>query len=138
MTSSQPRKQRKSQYNAPPHIKRKRMRARLILDKGDSRFATVRSVTVRVGDEVEVIRGDFGHPSKGKRNNGPRGRAGLRGTVLAVLPETGHIHISEATTQKSDGKEVAYPIHVSNVVVKRLDESDAKRLAKLQERTKGE
>ena len=55
--SSKPGKQRKAQYNAPMHIKRKRVRARLQLDKPDERLAGLRSVTIRVGDTVRVVRG---------------------------------------------------------------------------------
>ena len=69
--SSKPGKQRKAQYNASMHTKRKRVSARLQLDKPDERFAGVRSVTVRAGDTVRVIRGDFSHG--GKRHGGKRG-----------------------------------------------------------------
>ena len=54
-----PNKQRKAHFNAPLHEKRKRISARLQLDKPDARFDGVRTVTVRVGDTVRVIRGDF-------------------------------------------------------------------------------
>ena len=50
----QPGKQRKAQFNAPLHGKRKRIRARLRTD--DPELAAIRTVTVRVGDEVEVLR----------------------------------------------------------------------------------
>ena len=61
MSSKQPGKQRKAQYNAPFHVKRKRIRARLRTEDPD--LAGVRTITVRVGDEVEVLRGDFGSPN---------------------------------------------------------------------------
>ena len=48
--SMKPGKQRKAHFNAPLHEKRKRVAARLQLSKPDSRFAGVRTVTVRVGD----------------------------------------------------------------------------------------
>ena len=47
MVSKKAGKQRTSQRDAPLHVKRKRMRARLISDDPDLR--QVRSVTVRVG-----------------------------------------------------------------------------------------
>ena len=77
--SSKASKQRLSQADAPTHVKRKRMRARLVSDDPD--LINIRTVTVRTGDEVEVVRGDFGHPNsaksdtKGKRLGQPRGRA---------------------------------------------------------------
>ena len=46
--SMKPGKQRKAFFNAPMHEKRKRLSARLLLDKPDSRFDGVRNVTIRV------------------------------------------------------------------------------------------
>lgn len=60
MTTKNPGKNRLSQSKAPIHVKRKRMRARLITN--DPNLQNIRTVTVRVGDEVEVLRGDFGKP----------------------------------------------------------------------------
>ena len=57
-------KQRLSQSEAPMHVKRKRMRARLVSDDPD--LINIRTVTVRVGDEIEILRGDFGHPNSAK------------------------------------------------------------------------
>ena len=85
MSSKKAGKQRTSQKEAPIHIRRKRLRARLITDDQDLR--NIRSVTVRVGDEVEVTRGDFSHPNsakadtRGKRLGQPRGRAGVKAKV---------------------------------------------------------
>ena len=45
MSSKQPGKQRKAQFNAPLHVKRKRIRARLRTDDPD--LAAIRTVTVR-------------------------------------------------------------------------------------------
>ena len=59
--SSKASKQRLSQSDAPTHVKRKRMRARLVTDDPD--LINIRTVTVRVGDEIEIVRGDFGHPN---------------------------------------------------------------------------
>ena len=62
--SSKASKQRLSQSDAPTHVKRKRMRARLVTDDPD--LINIRTVTVRVGDEIEIVRGDFGHPNSVK------------------------------------------------------------------------
>ena len=62
--SSKPGKQRVGQRDASMHVRRKRMRARLISE--DPELQSIRRVTIRVGDEVEVIRGDFGHPNSVK------------------------------------------------------------------------
>ena len=127
--SSKPGKQRKAQYNASMHTKRKRVSARLQLDKPDERFAGVRSVTVRAGDTVRVIRGDFSHG--GKRHGGKRNNEPLTGAVLRIDAEKGRLYIEGVKASKADNKEEAVPVHVSNVVVTQLDESDRLRIAKL-------
>lgn len=127
--SSKPGKQRKSAANASPQVKRKNLRARLATS--DDRFAGIRSVTVRVGDTVEVQRGDFGHPSKGKRLRDARGRAGVEGKVVGIHASNGRILVEGVTNSKADNKEEGMPIHVSNVVVTRLDESDPLRMRNL-------
>ena len=122
--SMKPGKQRKAHFNAPMHQKRKRVAARLQLSKPDARFAGVRTVTVRVGDVVQVTRGDQAHG--GKRNNEP-----LTGAVLRIDAEKGRLYIEGVKASKADNKEEAVPVHVSNVVVTQLDESDRLRIAKL-------
>ena len=118
------------------------MRARLISD--DPELQTIRRVTVRVGDEVEVIRGDFGHPNsaksdtRGKRLGQSRGRAGVSGKIAKVDTNSGMIFIDGVTITTSDGKEEAIPIHPSNVIVTKLFEGDTLRLKRLLERTGGE
>jgi len=136
VSSHKPNKQRKSFFNAPIHVRRKRIRARLAL-KGD-RYAGVRSTTVRAGDTVEILRGDHGNPSKGKRSDGDRrGRAGTSGVVVSVNSQNGTLSVDGVTVQKKDGKEVPYPVHASNVVIVKLDESDPLRLQRLSERAGG-
>ena len=131
--SSKPGKQRKAAANASRQNKRKRLRARFATT--DSRFAGIRSVTVRVGDTVEVQRGDFGHPSKGKRLGDSRGRSGVQAKIVGIDSSNGKILVEGVTGSKSDDKEQGIPIHVSNVVVTSLDESDPLRMKKITERS---
>ena len=126
--SSKPGKQRKAQANAPLHVKRKRVRARLQLDKPDDRLAGLRSVTIRVGDTVRVVRGDYAHG--GKRVGGKRNADPLSGKVLSVDSNT-RLSIEGATATKSDNREEAVPVHASNVVVTKLDETDKLRMQHL-------
>ena len=51
--SSKPGKQRKAQFNAPIHVKRKRIRARLQLDKPDERLAGLRSCLLYTSDAAD-------------------------------------------------------------------------------------
>ena len=131
--SSKPGKQRKAIAKASKQNKRRLLRARLATN--DSRFAGIRSVTVRVGDTVEIQRGDFGHPSKGKRLGDSRGRAGVEAKVVGVDSSNGKIFIEGVTGSKSDDKEQGIGIHVSNVVVTSLEESDPIRMKKITERS---
>jgi large subunit ribosomal protein L24 len=124
--SSKPGKQRKAQANAPMHIRRRNITARLMLDSPDDRLAHVRSVTVRVGDTVRVVRGDMAH-------GGKRHASTTQGAVLGVDASTGRLTIEGVTSTKSDNREEAVPVHASNVVVVRLDESDKLRMQKLTE-----
>ena len=96
------------------HQKRKRVAARLQLAKPDARFAGVRTVTVRVGDVVQVTRGDQAHG--GKRHGGKRNNEPLTGAVLASMSKRA-LYIEGVKASKADNKEEAVPVHVSNVVV---------------------
>ncbi len=139
MSSKSPSKQRKNAANAPLHTQRKRLRARCL----DPNYSNIRNVTIRVGDEVEVHRGDFGNPNslkgeKGKRHGEARGKSGLRAAVAGIDTGSGHIFVEGLTHSKADGKEEGIPIHSSNVVVVKIDDSDPIRLKKLQSRNGGD
>ena len=141
MVSKKAGKQRISQRDAPIHALRKRIRARLITD--DPELKNIRSVTVRVGDEVEVTRGDFSHPnsikadSRGKRLGQPRGRAGVKAKVASIDTKNGFIFIDGLTQSTADGKEEAVPVNPSNVVVTKLYEGDPVRIQSIIEKSSG-
>ncbi len=130
-----------AQSKAPIHIRRKRMRARLITD--DPNMKDIRSVTVRVGDEIEVTRGDFSHPnsvktdSRGKRLGQARGRAGVKAKVASVDTGNGFIFVDGLTQSTADGKEEAIPISPSNVIVTKLYEGDPLRIQRIMNRVSG-
>ncbi len=139
MVSKSPNKQRKAAAKSPLHTRRKRIRARCL----DPNYTSVRSVTIRVGDEVEVRRGDFGHPNsqkgeKGKRHGESRGKSGVRARVAGVDTSSGSIFVEGITHSKADGKEEGIPLHPSNVVVVKIDDSDPIRLKDLQSRNGGD
>tara|TARA_B100000959_G_scaffold14544_1_gene14230 strand:+ start:62 stop:499 length:438 start_codon:yes stop_codon:yes gene_type:complete len=141
MSSKKSGKQRMAQSKAPIHIRRKRMRARLITD--DPNMKDIRSVTVRVGDEIEVTRGDFSHPnsvktdSRGKRLGQARGRAGVKAKVASVDTGNGFIFVDGLTQSTADGKEEAIPISPSNVIVTKLYEGDPLRIQRIMNRVSG-
>jgi len=141
MSSKKSGKQRIAQIKAPIHVRRKRMRARLITDDPD--LKDIRSVTVRVGDEVEVTRGDFSYPnsvkadSRGKRLGQARGRAGVKAKVARVDTGNGFIFVDGLTQSTADGKEEAVPISPSNVIVTKLYEGDPLRIRRIMDRVSG-
>ena len=141
MSSKKAGKQRTSQKEAPIHIRRKRLRARLITDDQDLR--NIRSVTVRVGDEVEVTRGDFSHPNsakadtRGKRLGQPRGRAGIKAKVASVDTKNGCVFVDGLSQTTADGKEEAVPVNPSNLIVTKLFEGDPERIKRIVERSSG-
>ena len=141
MVSKKAGKQCQAQTDAPMHVLRKRIRARLVTDDPD--LALIRTVTVRVGDEVEVLRGDFGFPnsvkadSRGKRLGQSRGRAGVKSSIVGVDTKSGYVLVEGVTTSTADGKEEALPIHPSNLVVTKLYDGDPLRIKRIMERANG-
>ena len=114
-SSVQPRKQRKYLYNAPAHIKSKFLGARLSKELQE-KYST-RTMRVRTGDKVKVVRGTY----KGKE-----------GKVESVDVVKTRIFITKIDQPKPDGTKRLLPIHPSNVIITELDLSDKKRKAKLE------
>ena len=142
MVSKKPGKQRRKGSDAPLHLKRKRIRARLVTD--DPELQAIRTVTVRGGDEVEVVRGDFGSPnsikteSRGKRLGQSRGRSGVKAKVASVDTERALVYLDGMTSSTADGKEEGVPIRASNIVVTSLFDGDQLRIKRLLERAGGD
>src|SRR3989338_2993685 len=57
ISSRQPRKQRKYRYNAPMHVRQRLVSAHL--EKALRKEYNKRTLTVRKGDEVKIMRGQF-------------------------------------------------------------------------------
>jgi large subunit ribosomal protein L24 len=111
--SSQPRKQRKYQYNASAHTKGSFLNAALSEELKAKHSKN--SMRVRVGDKVKVLRGQ----NKGKI-----------GTVDSVDVSSSKIKIQKVELVRKDGTKFMYPIHASNVQILEL-KSDKKRDASL-------
>lgn len=117
--STQPRKQRLAMYTASLTERRRRIAAHLsdeLMEKYQRR-----SMPLRKGDAIKVVRGDF---------------KGTSSEVLRVDRKRYLIEAEGVTVRKADGTEVVRPIHPSNVIITKLDLSDPKRRAML-ERKKG-
>ncbi len=114
--STKARKQRKSRANAPLHKKRRMVVAHL--DVPLMKEYNVRSLTVRKGDTVKVIRGSEDFKS---------GEA----KVASVDMKNMKIIIENITVPKADGTQKPKPIDPSDVVITKLDLSDPWRKEKL-------
>ena len=117
MSSKQPRKQRLARYTAPYHRRHREMAApidRGLRERQMSRgFMYPRSMSVRKGDRVMIVRGE------GKSKSS---------TKIAKVDRKGRkIYVEAFTYFKSDGTELQRPIDASNVVIINPDWSDMRR-----------
>ncbi|MAG52930.1 MAG: 50S ribosomal protein L24 [Nanoarchaeota archaeon] len=117
-SSKNPRKQRKYVANAPLHIKRKMLASRL--SKELSKKYSRRSVGIKKGDVVKIVRGNFKNHS---------------GKIDKVLTKKFKVHIEGIQNLKRDGNKAFYPLHPSNLIITELNLEDKKR-QKIFDRTK--
>merc|ERR1711872_740049 len=112
VTSSR-RKQRKRQFSAPSHIRRKLMSAPLSKDLRQK--YGVRSMPIRKDDEVQIVRGHFKSQQVGK--------------VLQAYRKKYVVHIERIQREKANGATVHVGIHPSKVVIMKLKlDKDRKRI----------
>lgn len=108
--SKQPRKQRKYVYQAPLHARHKMMSVTLSPELRE-RFDR-RSLPVRSGDTVKVMRGDF---------------KDHEGKVTAVDLKNYRLMIDGVVVTKPDGNKVFHSVHPSKVMLVELDLEDDER-----------
>ncbi|MEE9525247.1 MAG: 50S ribosomal protein L24 [Candidatus Woesearchaeota archaeon] len=113
--SKAPRKQRKYRYNAPLHIRNKFMSVHLSKELKEKHKK--RNITVRKGDTVKILRGQF----KGK--TGKIDRVNLKSTK---------VYIQGIESTKKDGTKTFYPFNPSNLMIIELNLSDKKRAKSLE------
>ncbi len=114
LASSQVRKQRKYRYNAPLHTKHKFLSAHLSKDL-KSKYGK-RSVPVRKGDEVLVMRGSF-KKKKGK--------------VSEINLKRSRVAIEGLQRQKKDGTKVNVYFNPSKILIQTMNIDDKERIAAL-------
>lgn len=108
--SGKPKKQRLFHYNMPLHRKHAGLRGHL--DKKLRQSLGRRSVQVRKGDSVKVLRGS---------------KKGSSGKITGVNCKKGVVFIEKLVRKKVSGEEVPLPIHASNLLVVEVDRGDSKR-----------
>lgn len=121
-SSVQPRKQRKFIANAPNHIKRKLMGSNL--DKALREKHGIRSIEVRKGDTVKIMRGNF------------KGKQGKVGTVDIKNSRVQVDGVQRA--KKFGGEKLVTWFHPSSVKILILNSDDKKRFKRSKEEVKEE
>lgn len=114
-SSKQPKKQRKYRSNAPLHIKHKFMASHL--SKELRQKHNKRSITLRKGDKIKILRGNF----KGKS-----------GVVERVVSKRDKIYVNGIEVIKKDGTKQLVPLRPSNLLITQLNLDDKKRKLKLE------
>jgi len=111
--SRQPRKQRKYRYEAPLHLRHKFLSANLSKDLRKKHG--MRSIPVRKGDEVLIMRGTF---------------AEKKGKILLANPKTNRVTVEGINRKKADGTKVNVYFDTSNLQIVALKLDDLRRIAK--------
>lgn len=113
--SSKPSKVRKKLYNAPHHARRRNISATLSEDLRTKHGKRV--LSVRKGDTVKIIRGEY---------------SGIEGKVARVFPEQGRLAVEGVTREKIKGGTVPVRIHASKTMITTLNLDDKWRRDKLE------
>ena len=116
-SSTSPRKQHKYRYNAPLHVRQNLMSVHLSKDLR-KKYGR-RSITVRKGDTVKILRGQFRNKS---------------GNVESVDLKKLKIFIAGVDRQKRDGSKARYPLEPSNIMITDLSLEDKKRQKSIEEK----
>lgn len=109
-SSKKPRKQRKYRHNAPLHIKKKFVSAHL--SKELRKKHKIRSISLKKGDKVKVVRGQF------KKHTGKVDRVDVKNC---------EIFIEGIEITKKDGTKTTRSIHPSNLLIIELNLDDKMR-----------
>lgn len=115
---TKPTKQRKKLYDAPAHVRHRLLAAHL--SQGLRASHDVKSLPVRSGDTVRVMRGDH---------------RGVEGKITRVDLAKYRVYVEGLTREKVDGTTVFLPVHPSKVVITGLNLDDKWR-KKILERKK--
>lgn len=108
-------------YNAPTHRRSRRVGATLSPDLR-MQYGT-RSIRVKKGDSIKVIRGEY---------------SGIEGKVNKVHTDSGRLAIEGIQREKVRGGNIPVLIHASNVMIVSLNTDDKWRQSILERRRKGE
>ncbi|MDW8040518.1 MAG: 50S ribosomal protein L24 [Nitrososphaerota archaeon] len=117
--TSRPSKQRSRLFQASDHIRYKHFAAPLSPEL--RKIYTTRSLPLRAGDTVRVMRGD---------------RKGFEGKVSRIDRKKYRLYVEGLTREKVDGTTVFIPVHPSKVMITKLNLDDKWRKKILERRKK--
>ncbi len=109
-SSKSPSKQRRRIRNAALHEKKALLKCRL--DEFLQEEYGLRSLVVKKGDTVRIMRGQF---------------RDTEGKVTDVSYKKARVFLDNATITKADGKEASVPIHPSNLMLVKLELNDERK-----------
>lgn len=115
--SIRPNKQRKYKFNAPLHVKQSLLGVHLSSEL--RKKYSLRNITVRKGDKVKILRGQYKKKS---------------GKVNKVLLKNQKVYVEGIEITKKDGNKVQVPLHPSNLMITELDMTDKYRKAKIEKK----
>ena len=115
---TKPTKQRKMLFQAPAHVRHRIFAAHLSPELRASQG--VKTLPVRSGDSVRIMRGDH---------------KGFEGKVTRVNRRDYRVYVEGLTREKVDGTTIFVPVHASKVMITRLNLDDKWR-KKILERKK--
>lgn len=113
-SSVQPRKQRKYRFNLPLHTRRKQLGCHLSKELRAKYHR--RSMPLRSGDKVKVLRGVF---------------RGTTGKIDRIDVKAAKVYVAGIELIKKDGSKAFPPIDPSNLLITDLQLGDKRREAKL-------
>lgn len=119
MVSTRPRTQRKRLHEATIDRRHRLLGAHIdprLAEK--SKLRLPRAIPVRQGDVVRIMRGSF---------------RGKEGKIVSVDSMRGMAVIEGITIEKTDEKRVPRPIHASNLMIVKMDDTDPWRRKKYEE-----
>ena len=117
-SSTQPRKQRKYQYNAPSNIASKFLTVNLSKELREKHGT--RNTRIRKGDKIKILRGNFKNKT---------------GTIDKVITKNYKVYVTGIEIQKKDGSKAKVPITISNTQIIELNLEDKRRKNKLTKKT---
>ena len=113
-SSVQPRKQHAYVRNAPLHAQGDFLAGHLSKELRQKHKR--RSLRLKVGDKVKVMRGSYRNKS---------------GKIERINAQAQKVYITGIEVVKRDGSKAMYPLHPSNLLIQELDLADKRRLGEV-------